>query len=146
NDLMIITKPQLMEKETYESHLTSFVKELQAIPEVKDVSASFSVPSTGSWGLSVWKNSEDPGTQQVHTVNGVDANYFDIYDLKLLAGRNFDENRIADNNTVVISKKSMEILGFETPKDAIGANLKIETFRDSLFEIIGVIDDYHHYS
>lgn len=146
NDLMVITKPQLMEKEAYESHLASFVNELKAIPEVKDVSASFAVPSIGSWGLAVWKSSEDSGTQQAHMVNGVDAGYFNIYDLKLLAGRNFDENRIADNNTVVISKKSMQILGFKTPNDAIGVNLKIETFRDSLFEIIGVIDDYHHHS
>lgn len=146
NDLMVVTKPQLTEKETYESRLSSFVNELQAITDVEHVSASYSVPSTSSWGLAVWKSSEDPGTQKIHTVNGVDANYFDIYDLKLLAGRNFDENRIADKNTVVISKKSMQILGFESPEKTIGNHLKVETFRDTLFEIIGVIDDYHHYS
>ena len=146
NNVLVVKQPLLVKKEIYESRLTSLINELQAVPEIKYASASFAVPSMSSWGLAVWKNSEDPETQQSHMVNGVDADYINAYDLKLIEGRNFDENRISDKNAVVVSKKSLQILDIEKPIDAIGVKIKMETFGDRLFEIIGIIDDYHHNS
>ncbi len=147
NDLIVIKKPQLIKKEMYESRLNSFIKELENATKVKYTSASFGLPSVGSWSLAVWKSSEDSENQQVHTINGVDANYIPAYNLKLLAGRNFEENRISDKNAVIVSKKSLKTLGLDKPNDAIDVTLKIETFEDNrLFNIIGVIDDYHHNS
>lgn len=146
NDVIVMKKPQLPGKQEYQSRLNSFSNELRKATKAKYISASFGVPSIGTWGLAVWKSSEDTKTQKIHMVNGVDANYLITYDLKLLAGRNFEENRVADENTVIISKESMKILGIENPNDAIGVKLEMESFNDRIFEIIGVIDDYHHNS
>ncbi|WP_026713519.1 ABC transporter permease [Flavobacterium daejeonense] len=144
--IIVIKKPQLLEKKVYKSQINSFIKELHKGTNAKYTTASFALPSIESWGLAVWKSSEDPGTQKVHMVNGVDANYIPTFGLKLLAGRNFDENRISDENAVIISRKSLKILGIEDPNDAINVSLNIETFEDRLFNIIGVIDDFHHNS
>lgn len=146
NDVVVLKRPRLMKKRDYESRLNAFTNELQNATQAKQIAASFGVPSIGTWGLSVWKNSEDSKSQQNHMVNGVSASYIDIYDLKLLAGRNFDKNRTADDNSVILTKKSLNILGFDNPSDALGVKLKMETFKDRLLEIIGVVDDYHHNS
>lgn len=146
NNVIVIKKPKLVKKDVYESRLKSFKRELQKSTKSEYVSASFGLPSISSWGLAVWKSTEDSGTQQVHMVNGVDDNYIPAYDLKLLAGRNFDEKRIADENTAILSKKSLKILGIDNPDDAIGIGLRLEIFGDRVFHVIGVIDDYHHNS
>ncbi|WP_242202970.1 ABC transporter permease [Aestuariivivens insulae] len=146
NNVIVIKKPNFVEKQVYESRLNSFTKELQKSTKAEYVSASFGLPSIGSWGLAVWKSTEDSDTQQVHIVNGVDANYIPAYDLKLLAGRNFDENRVADESAAILSKKSLKILGIDNPNDAIDIGLRLEIFGDRVFHVIGVIDDYHHNS
>ena len=146
DDVIVIKKPKLIKKELYETRLNSFLKELQEVTKAKYTSASFGLPSINSWGLAVWKSTEDSGTQQVHTVNGVDANYIPAFKIQLLAGRNFDENRIPDKNAIIVSKKSLKILGIDNPDDAIDVTLKIETFGERLFNIIGIIGDYHHNS
>src|SRR5690606_37153400 len=139
DDIIVIRKPSQLDNEVYQSRFQPFLKELHEATKSKYTSASFALPSIGSWGLAVWKSSDDPSTQQIHTVNGVDAHYITTFDIKLLAGRNFDENRISDNNAIIISKKSLKILGMDDPEDAIDKTLNMETFGDRLFNIIGVI-------
>ena len=146
DEVIVIRKPQLLKKKVYESQINSFIKELQNGTKAKYISASFALPSFNSWNLAVWKSSEGPESHKIHTVNGVDANYIPTFGLKLLAGRNFDDNRIADKNAIIISRTSLKMLGIENPNDAIDKSLNIETFGDRIFNIIGVIDDFHHNS
>lgn len=76
--------------------------------------------------------------------NWVEPNYIDFLHIKLIAGRNFTENREADSqNKIILNRMAVTKLGFE-PKTIIGQNLYSDRqgTRTS-YEVIGVMDDYH---
>ncbi len=66
-----------------------------------------------------------------------DADFVPVMGLKLLAGRNFDEGRTSDRETVLINKTAAESLGLEVP---IGSFL----YRgDKAFKIVGMLEDWN---
>jgi putative ABC transport system permease protein len=65
-----------------------------------------------------------------------DADFVPVMGLKLAAGRNFEEGRIGDRETVLINKTAAESLGL---KDPVGSFL----YRgDKAFQIIGMLEDW----
>jgi putative ABC transport system permease protein len=68
---------------------------------------------------------------------GVDADFIPFFDLKLLQGRNFKKNSVFDENSVILNKRAVEILGWNDP---VG---KIFEFRGRRGQVIGVVDDFH---
>lgn len=75
--------------------------------------------------------------------NGVvDENFLDLYEIKLLEGRNFQANLPADKYSVLISKIASERLGFSSPKECIGVKILLPNYNDREAEIIGVYEDY----
>jgi putative ABC transport system permease protein len=78
--------------------------------------------------------------------------YFEVYGLKAIAGRTFDESRGADrrlleggagNPSLVINETAARRLGFQSPADAVGKAIAWkarETMEPS--EIVGVVPDF----
>ncbi|HLY72425.1 MAG TPA: FtsX-like permease family protein, partial [Puia sp.] len=79
--------------------------------------------------------------------NGTSFGFFDAYQIKFLAGRDFDN---ADFNpdfeklhNIILNEKATKILGFSSPQDAIGKTI----YRgDHKWDVIGVTADYHQKS
>ncbi len=73
----------------------------------------------------------------------VDSGFLRTYDLKLLAGRNFDKNVQA--NAVIVNESVLKTLGV-TAEEAIGLNLREDSinyvFRSSDGIVIGVVEDF----
>jgi len=69
---------------------------------------------------------------------GVDADYIPFFGLKLLQGRNFTKNSVFDENSVILNKRAVEILGWDN--DAVGSTFE---FRGRRGQVIGVVDDFH---
>jgi putative ABC transport system permease protein len=68
----------------------------------------------------------------------IDDDYIDVFDLKLLAGRDFYS---ADStNVVIIGRKVVELIGYMNPEDAIGDH--IEAWNGPM-KIVGVVEDFH---
>ena len=63
-----------------------------------------------------------------------DASYIDLYDIKLLAGKNFIQSDSAKG--YLINEAYMRKLGFSNPRDVIGKSVNETT-------IIGVVKDFH---
>ena len=139
--------------------LDAILKELNAIPGVKNVALSSEVPSQDNENNTVFKLLD--GSQTVELIiNYYNAGFgfFESYDMKLLAGRAFDkafssdaiqpilededEDRIG-NASVVINESALRALGFSRPADAIGKTLRADIFGSGTFdlEIIGVSQD-----
>jgi len=76
--------------------------------------------------------------------NWVEPNYIDFLKIKLIAGRNFTENREVDSqNKIILNRIAVNQLGFE-PKEIIGQNLYHDRQGVRIaYEVIGVMDDYH---
>jgi putative ABC transport system permease protein len=76
----------------------------------------------------------------------IDASYFDLLNVKLLAGRNFENNKITDvNNAVLLNAAAVRALGWGMP-DSYGQASPIGKYiyrGSTKMEVIGVTDDFH---
>jgi putative ABC transport system permease protein len=93
-----------------------------------------------SYGVAVRRslNAVDYG---LNTNGGVDENFVPLYGIKLVAGRNFQAGKPADQKAILISELASIRLGFTSPMEAIGEKIILPRYnRDA--EIIGVYEDY----
>lgn len=121
--------------------------------DIEAFSLSNAVPLTGqSQSARANLASEDVGanTPSVQvTIADVDAQYFDVYGVSLLAGRAFYESevksyRLSAANTVrpiILSEQAARSFGFAAPADAIGQIIKINVARGWTAEVVGVAPD-----
>jgi putative ABC transport system permease protein len=71
-----------------------------------------------------------------------DANYLDVYQIKLIAGRNVREGQ--DINETLINESYAKALGFRQPADALGKELLFSGTKR--VPIVGVMQDFHEAS
>ena len=114
--------------------------ELLSNPAIKGVSFSTSGP------MSSWQSSNTifhpniEGQDQIGNLKNVDENYFELYEIDIIAGEPFKDTDPRDH--AVINRKLTQVLGFEDPAQAIGE--KIRFGRNSLeFLVVGVAEDFH---
>ncbi|MGV3601159.1 MAG: ABC transporter permease [Dyadobacter fermentans] len=111
-----------------------------AIPDVSKVSYSMGGPPQSGWTSQTnvrfdRRPDEEPYTpQQVW----VDADYLDLYGLKLVAGRNLQRSDTL--REAVINETFMRRLGFRQPEEVVG---KILHRSGTPLEIVGVVKDYN---
>jgi len=107
---------------------------------VQDITFTSHHPAVGrSHGEDVhWKEDQEPIT--VYHFD-VDSRYIDVMGLDLVAGNNFPDNATDENEKfVVLNERAVETLGFESPSQAIGEIVKMDTISVS---VVGVVKDYH---
>ncbi|MCG8415845.1 MAG: ABC transporter permease [Pseudomonadales bacterium] len=136
----------------------SFKQALNELPGVIGTSCANEIPQLGLGSGTGMSRTEGDAITVYYT--SVDPNFFDLYQLSLLAGRGFTDNRAGDrspqNNewnvlqSIVIDESTARNLDFHAPADAIG---EVVTWRH-LFrlpgtmtplhdaEIIGVVEDF----
>ena len=118
--------------------------ELRSLAVVSGVSASFTLPS----GLDRNRSSRNIGPTDASTIQdfqnyehySVDESFLDLYEIKLLAGRNLN---IADTTTVpiLINQTLMKNLGIESPDQAINREFKFGGGQKAI--VVGVIGDFY---
>lgn len=125
--------------------LEMFRNEMAAIPGVQSFCVSSSVPGQPLHfpGFSVTHNSDGVESEAFLERVNVDAYYFNLYEIPLLAGRGFRENENYNINEVVLNRKASEELGFDIPEEALGQMIRSG---DTTWEVVGVVENYHHFS
>lgn len=125
--------------------LEMFRNEMAAIPGVKNFCVSSSVPGQPIHfpGFSVNHISDEVESEAFIERVNVDAYYFDLYEIPLLAGRGFRTNENYNVNEVILNRKASEELGFASPEDAPGQLIRSG---DNTWEVVGVVENYHHFS
>lgn len=96
------------------------------------------------WGTSVWlKNTPKDEGQYIRLMSmGID--FHDFFDIELIEGRKYQQgDNPFRNGNVVINKKMLDVLGFDTAEEAI--NAKIEGFYNEL-NVVGVVENHHQTS
>ena len=74
---------------------------------------------------------------------GVGSDFFQTYQLLLLAGRAFSRDRETDRSAVVLTEAAVTALGFDSPEAAIGEQVMNDDFA---MEVIGVSQDFNQQS
>lgn len=130
-------------------------REIAALPGVTGTAISGVVPTDGTFTISKSTGGDIPA--EIDLLEGtVGRSFADVYGVRLLAGRLFDPDRFpadfsapteaieggADTTTqakrnLIINRAAAAALGFATPQDAVGKELKAA----GTFAIIGVIEN-----
>lgn len=126
------------------SRLVAFKEQLKQLAGVKLVTASNGIPGgyPGSFSLFLPQGKEDMSPLDYRTAV-VEADYFNTYSIKLIAGRNFLPNSENDrNNSIILNEAAVRDIGWEDP---IGKHLVYPNSRRPL-EVIGVVEDFNYAS
>ena len=127
--------------------------EISKIPLVKDITVSSRVP--GEWknlpqvGVALQGNED---LQKMYFI-GADENFLKTFDIKLLNGRNFSEEILADSASFLINETAARELGLSDP---FNENLTVQSVNFSVNDeildtpfrgrIIGIVKDFHFQS
>jgi len=117
---------------------------LQKHPEFSAVSLGQLPFDNSMWSTRLFRTL-DTGQVSFNIENKfVDENYFDLYDIKLLAGTNF--THLKDSSThILINEKTALAVGFESAQAALGQILeKMESAEKRVdLRIVGVVKDFN---
>src|ERR1041385_97560 len=118
-------------------------EQLNAIPGVKSVTASFPLPLAGGFSPVRWGGAEaqnDPSKFQAADLQIVLPGYFEAMGTKLLAGRTFAEDDSAPDRNLLIVDQALAAKAFPN-ESAVGKRIlfRVRTPEAQWGEIIGVV-------
>jgi putative ABC transport system permease protein len=124
----------------------SFINDMEANPSIQSVTASTSVPGAEVGGSSDYNLKNSQSGKRCRNL-GVDNKFIPAYGLKLIAGRNFTNDKpAADTNVMVnilLNETAAKVFGFNNPADVVGQYIDGSGFH---CKVIGVVKDYHQES
>ncbi|CAN5522690.1 ABC transporter permease [soil metagenome] len=149
DQVMVISGPALTRWDsTSIERIATFKNELKQYPAIKAASASINLLGDR---LPRTFNVKRVGSNQEKGVTvtrmGVDLDFFDTYQIKLLAGRNFlptdadPDGRKVKN--ILINSSATTLLGFQNAASAVGQKIM---FFGREWEVVGVMSDFHQQS
>jgi len=146
---LVIKVPQNIRKTSRRiNNLNAFEQELLKHPGISLISSSSAVP--GDLLAFNFNASEKGMPNSVKSAIYItDNSFLEIFDVKLLAGENFNKNLTQENAGCIININCSEKLGYSNPSDAIGRvlNLNDESAMQSFeIPIVGVCNNYNFQS
>lgn len=116
-------------------------QKLKAIPGINKMSLASYPPASNSVNITIstYENEGKKIQTEVQTVAG-DVNYTDVFEIKLIAGRNRLNDTIKE---MVINETARKIYGFTTPEEALNKRVKIN---NTMVPIVGVMADFNQRS
>jgi len=149
DQVMVVERPGIapVDRNSFNSTIDVFRNELKKDPSISAVTTSATIPGKQREYKAVIKRYGAPDDQSVTIrFNSMDYEFMEVFNMKLLAGRLFSEDYIADPDTsVVITESAARLMGFQKPEDAIGQTIDIAAFRWKPI-VVGVVNDYHQVS
>lgn len=117
--------------------------QLHAQAFVSDVSFSFTLPS----GISRNRSYQGIGSLEAASMNdflvfedeAIDPSYLDLYQIKLVAGRNLTMQDSIGN--ILINKTLVKNLSLGLPEEAVGKELKMGNGKK--VTVVGIVDDFY---
>lgn len=144
-DQVLVIKPPIVTDSTYPNKMLAYKESLVNQTGIKSIAVSSSIPGDpvdwNAGGIRLLSQEEKAAKQ--YRVIAVDYDYLPLYDLKLVAGRNFAKAFGTDKNAVIFNESGIRQLGFEKPSEAIGKQI---FFWGDTLNIAGVVANFHQQS
>ncbi len=121
-NLITIDAP-ILKTAQYESDLEVFKNKLRSISGIQNVTSSSTVVGDNVWGFRASRRGKE-NSVGLDTNGGVDEYFIPLYNITILAGRNF--NHSDRDNSIIISEGALPRLGFNTAEDAVGSIIEVE--------------------
>jgi putative ABC transport system permease protein len=143
---MVIENPGGMVNDNLDVKLQTFKQELLRNPSIYDFTFSYTFPGKENFWISSFYSDKLESQDQVNIyLNNVDYNYYDLFNVKLLSGRNFSTKYATDDSlAVILNEAAINVFGFESPEEAINMQVKQGTSRS--WNIVGVMNNYYDLS
>lgn len=117
-------------------------------PEIERVTISSVLPGKShndidqAGGLRMAGDTED--INYAAATFRVDEDFIDVFEMKLIAGKNFSEKGAnPKKEDLILNRKASEMFGFNDPDEIIGKKINYWGVQK---EVVGVIENYHHKS
>jgi len=142
--VLVLNAPRVDADLNDDNKLTIFSTELTKHSNIKDVTASVSIPGerfgNGNGGPYIkGKNNRDT----YFRIGRVMPNYLDFYNIKLASGRDFENNLSSDRKSIIINEEAVKEFGFENAEDVIGRHA---IWNNNEVTIVGVTQSFHQQS
>jgi putative ABC transport system permease protein len=139
---MVLQGASSLEDSLYKTTFQPFKSDLLQQTGIKNIAVSTNVMGQEIYWTNTHKRVEADKTSGVTLYNlGIDYDFIPLFDMKLVAGRNFSKDYGTDKKNVLLNEKALAVLGFPNAAAAIGQ--KINSGRDTN-TVAGVLADYHH--
>lgn len=128
------------------SQVQAFKHEVSQLGQVEVASLSDYLPTPSSRSNSSFFREgamEQENAIQLQTWN-VDTDYISTLNMEIVAGRNFNEQFVADSTAVIINEAMLPILGVEA-EEALGMRITgdLESEDKVYYSVIGVVKNFH---
>ena len=144
-DQTLVVKPPIVgigKDSVYLQNLASFKNELLRETAIKGVAVSSSIPGEAGMNAGGIKLVGTEKSSQYRFIR-VDYDFVNLYDLKMIAGRNFSQDFGTDNNAVIFNRKGIEQLGLNDPAEVVGKRID---FWGQQYTVAGVTENFHQKS
>jgi putative ABC transport system permease protein len=141
----LVARAPRVRDETYGETWKTFKETLLKDPSIRKMSHVTEVPGRQIyWDAGgIHRAGEDQNKGKNYQIVGIDYDFIPLFDLILVAGRNFSLDYSSDNEGLILNETAVRIMGFESPQDAIGQQVD---YWGNFFTIIGVLKDFHQQS
>lgn len=149
DQVLVVERPGISprDREARNSAISVFRAEVEKSSNIESISASVTVPGKQREYKATAHQFGKPADDAVTIrFNSMDYNFMDVFEMEMIAGRTFSDEFPADPDTsVIISASAVELLGFDSPEEALNKTISIPWFRWNPI-IVGVVNDYHQVS
>jgi len=158
-DQILVLKSPAIADSTLSNRMEYFKDKLRQYPSIRQVAASNNIPgSTIKDRNAMRKVTQKIGEGGVTYMQGIDRDFIQTFDMKLLAGRNFQENeelvlRFGEENTpdetvrILLNEEATKLLGYTKPEDALHEKIIFSFVTgEHKAEVIGIVKNYHQRS
>lgn len=141
-----------MSREAYLSKITTFENTLLAEPGIQSVGGIQNMPGGESFDINSMSNSvsivgKTDFIESTIYLTGADDNYFNVLDIKTIAGRNFDRDIAADSSAIIVNASFLKFLNISDASSVVGELLQFGKGEGAMkLPIIGVINDFNRSS
>src|SRR5258708_1201405 len=149
-DHILIVKPPFLAQfdSNFIQRENDFKHELKQISGISGVATSNRIAGNEmSRAFNVHRADDNSGSKYTLRNMGIDFDFIELYDIKLIAGRNFEPRDYNPEynklHNIVLSLGATRLLGFASAQDAIGKSIKMY---DKKWDVIGVVNDFHQKS
>lgn len=149
NQLMILRPPQLSDFDSsFIVKVNSFKEEIKRIPGVSGATTLSRTPGRElGRAFDFARVGDNSGNHFTVRNMGADVDYLSVYEIKLLAGRNFvqtDYNAdFGKLHNILLNTSAVKLLGFKNNNEALGKQVKLF---GNKWDVIGVTNDVHQKS
>lgn len=143
--VLVVKGPRNFDYDAFSANPDVLKNEWSNVAGVEQVASSYAIPGGDIYAYQINRNDQPDAPKVYVPEHTVDHGFLSLYELELIAGRDFDKAIVSDDRAAIINESALKALGFSSPEDALGKALTAPE-NEFIRHIIGVIKDYHQLS